>query len=76
MDRNKISSRKLPYFFDKRVLITGSSSGIGRSLAYWYLNNGARVALVGRDRDSLTEIGAQFPSQAIVIHCDLSEDKQ
>ena len=57
-----------PYFLDKRVLITGSSSGIGRCLAFWYLNNGARVALVGRDKDSLTEIGKQFPSQAIVIH--------
>lgn len=65
-----------PYFLDKRVLVTGSSSGIGRAVAFWYLNNGARVALVGRDKDSLTEIGKQFPSQAIVIHCDLAEDKQ
>ena len=65
-----------PYFLDKRVLITGSSSGIGRCLAFWYLNNGARVALVGRDKEALTDIGKQFPSQAIVIHWDLSEDKQ
>lgn len=66
----------MKYFFDKKVLITGSSSGIGKSLAFFYLNHGARVALVGRDRDALTEIASQFPSQAIVIHCDLSEDKQ
>ena len=72
----KKKSRVKPYFCDKRILITGSSSGIGRCLAFWYLNNGARVALVGRDKDHLTEIGKQFPSQAIVIHCDLSEDKQ
>lgn len=65
-----------PYFLDKRILITGSSSGIGRSLAYWYLNNGARVALVGRDKVSLQEIGREFPSQALVVHCDLVEDKQ
>ena len=65
-----------PYFLDKRILITGSSSGIGRCLAFWYLNNGARVALVGRDKTSLTEIGKEFPSQAIVIHCDLADDKQ
>lgn len=57
-----------PYFLDKRVLITGSSSGIGRCLAYWFLNNGARVGLVGRDKESLTDIGRDFPSQAIVIH--------
>lgn len=40
------------------------------------MNNGARVALVGRDKESLSEIGKQFPSQAIVIQCDLSEDEQ
>lgn len=65
-----------PYFLDRRILITGSSSGIGRCLAFWYLNNGARVALVGRDKDSLTNIAKEFPSQAIVIHCDLADDKQ
>jgi NAD(P)-dependent dehydrogenase (short-subunit alcohol dehydrogenase family) len=65
-----------PYFLDRRILITGSSSGIGRCLAFWYLNNGARVALVGRDKDSLTKIAKEFPSQAIVIHCDLADDKQ
>ena len=37
------------YFLHKVVLITGASSGIGRALAYWYLNNGARVAIIGRD---------------------------
>ena len=41
------------YFFKKCVLITGASSGIGRTLAYWYLNNGAKVALVGRDMKEL-----------------------
>lgn len=41
--------KKEGYFLQKVVLITGASSGIGRSLAFWYLNNGARVCLVGRD---------------------------
>jgi len=27
--------RSVPYFTNKRVLITGASSGLGRSLAYW-----------------------------------------
>ena len=47
------SATGLPYFFKKRVLITGASSGIGMALAYYYLNQGARVALVGRDIDTL-----------------------
>jgi NADP-dependent 3-hydroxy acid dehydrogenase YdfG len=53
---------KLPSFFlNKIVLITGASSGIGRTLSYWYLNNGAKVALVSRDAEELNNIGKQFP---------------
>ena len=50
------------YFLGKCVLITGASSGIGRTLAFWYLNNGARVALVGRDVAEMDKIAKQFPS--------------
>jgi NADP-dependent 3-hydroxy acid dehydrogenase YdfG len=57
-----VSNTKPPYFADKKVLITGASSGVGMALAYWYLNNGAQVALIGRDIETLTSIGAQFPS--------------
>jgi len=51
-----IEDRKLPYFLGKHILITGASSGIGRTLAFFYLNNGARVALVGRDVMELDSI--------------------
>ena len=44
MEPHKIN---LPYFTGKKILLTGASSGIGRGLAYWYLNKGAKVALVG-----------------------------
>jgi short-subunit dehydrogenase len=30
-------SAKPPYFADKKVLITGASSGVGMALAYWYI---------------------------------------
>ena len=63
------NSQRLPkqpkqpgYFLAKSVVITGASSGIGRTLAYWYLNNGAKVALVARDIDELDNIGKNFPS--------------
>ncbi len=69
-----VSNTKPPYFADKKVLITGASSGVGMALAYWYLNNGAQVALIGRDIETLTSIGAQFPSQSLVIQCDLGID--
>jgi NADP-dependent 3-hydroxy acid dehydrogenase YdfG len=41
-----------------------------------YLNNGAQVALVGRDIETLSKIGEQFPSQSLVIQCDLGIDLQ
>ena len=56
-------------------MITGASSGIGRSLAYWYLNNGARVALLGRDIQQLNEIAKQYPSMALAIQCELTTDQ-
>ena len=67
---------KHDYFLKKKVLITGASSGIGRCLAYWYLNNGAKVALVGRDLQELDKIGKLFPSQSLVIQADLTLDIQ
>ena len=62
------------YFLQKVVLITGASSGIGRSLAFWYLNNGARVALVGRDFTEMDNIARQFQGHALVVQCDLTDD--
>ena len=54
-------------FSNKRVLVTGASSGIGRAVAFYFLNLGAKVALVGRDIDSLKEIGSNFPGQTVCI---------
>ncbi len=64
---NRGGDQRSPYFADKKVLITGASSGVGMALAYWYLNNGAQVALVGRDIETLSRIGQQFPTQSLVI---------
>ena len=64
------------YFSQKRVLITGASSGVGRACAFWLLNQGAKVALIGRDINELSEIGMAFPSQAIAVKCDLAVDRE
>ena len=54
--------QKPNWFLQKCIVITGTSSGIGRTLAFWYLNNGARVVLVGRDIAELENIGREFPA--------------
>jgi NAD(P)-dependent dehydrogenase (short-subunit alcohol dehydrogenase family) len=40
-------------FEGKRILVTGSTRGIGQSLARHFLDNGARVAVNGRSRGSV-----------------------
>ena len=62
------------YFLHKVVVITGASSGIGRSLSFWYLNNGARVALIGRDIRQLDIIAKQYPVQSLAIQAELTND--
>jgi NADP-dependent 3-hydroxy acid dehydrogenase YdfG len=39
----------VPYFYNKVVVITGGTSELGHALSYWYLNHGAKVAMVGRN---------------------------
>ena len=40
-------------FQNKRVLITGSSRGIGYKIAEWFVSKGAKVILNGRNKKDL-----------------------
>jgi len=40
------------FFFDKRVVITGAGSGIGKALSYYFLNQGAHVFMVINDHST------------------------
>ena len=64
------------YFASKRIVITGASGGIGRACCMWFLNQGARVILVGRDTNELFKIASEFPSQAICVQCDLTKETE
>ncbi len=44
----------------KTVLITGATSGIGRSAAYLFAENGANVIITGRRADRLDKISAEL----------------
>ncbi|MEP1553722.1 SDR family NAD(P)-dependent oxidoreductase, partial [Paraglaciecola sp.] len=46
----------------KRVLITGATSGIGKSLVDIYIHNGYEVVATGRDLTKLATLKKQYPS--------------
>ena len=57
-----------------RILVTGASSGIGRSIAEQAALEGARVALAARSRDKLAELEQSLKQRsadaiAITAHC-------
>jgi len=56
---------------DKRALVMGSSTGIGRGIAEALAAEGARVALCARNCDALEKAAAAIPNAA-AFPCDLS----
>jgi short-subunit dehydrogenase len=61
-------------FLNKKILITGASNGIGKSVATYFLNSGATVVLVGKDTESLKTLSKNFPNYSTTITCDLTKD--
>lgn len=47
-------------FQDKKVLITGGGSGIGRAVATAFVKGGAKVSICGRDPEKLTETAQEL----------------
>src|SRR5882757_6814172 len=61
---------------NKVVIITGASSGIGKSLAAEFASRGANLVLAARQYVSLCEIAQnlqqQYNIKAIAVQCDVS----
>lgn len=62
-------------FLNKKIVVTGASSGIGLSVALYFLNCGAKVILASRDIESMRNLcnNFKFPN-AIIMKLDLSKD--
>jgi len=58
---------------DKRVLITGGAGGIGMAVARRFLDEGARVVLLDRDRRALARIEGEIQGLSGVIGADVSD---
>src|SRR5437868_15513932 len=57
------------------VLVTGASSGIGRTTALAFSAAGARVAMAARRRDRLEENAGRM-QDALVVPTDLTDEAQ
>ena len=66
-------------FHGQVAIVTGGGQGIGRRIALDFLNEGASVALVGRDLKKLEHTiqdAGRASSNAIAVHADILEENQ
>jgi meso-butanediol dehydrogenase/(S,S)-butanediol dehydrogenase/diacetyl reductase len=61
---------------DKRVMITGGASGIGKSTAQRFLEEGARVAVLDRDEKACQDLKKEMPKLGETLISDVTEPKQ
>jgi len=65
---------------DKTVIITGASSGIGKSLAHEFAKRGANLVLGARQYVLLCEIAQsieqQYGVRAVAVHCDVAIEEE
>lgn len=63
-------------FSGKTVLVTGASRGIGEATARAFAALGAKVGLVARDQERLSELSAQLGGAAHVAVADVADPAQ
>lgn len=59
---------------DKKVVIVGASSGIGRALSHMFSAKGAIVYLVSRTQAKLEAVKKELPSESYVLTMDMLDD--
>lgn len=59
---------------DRRILVIGASSGVGREIGLAASRAGARVAFAARRRDRLEDAVAAAEGKAFAVPCDVTDD--
>ncbi len=59
---------------DRRILVTGGSSGIGKAIAELLVRSGAKVAITGRDKEKLNRVSKE--NGFLGIPLDISSDSE
>ena len=61
-------------FKGKIVIVTGAASGIGEATARRFVAEGAKVALVDRNNESLEKVAKSLPGDQVMVHAaDVSD---
>ncbi len=58
---------------NKRTLITGGASGIGKATVMRFLEEGAQVSVIDRDEEAGEQLKQQVPELSAVIQADVSD---
>jgi NAD(P)-dependent dehydrogenase (short-subunit alcohol dehydrogenase family) len=71
----------MDWFRDKKVVITGGSSGIGRAVALLLARRGAEVCIIGRTREKLDSALREIRSKASgrkfnAVQADVADRRQ
>ena len=59
-------------FTERKILITGSSRGIGRRIAEDFISLGARVLITGTNETLLREVKDELGSHCHYVRCNFS----
>ena len=60
----------------KTALVTGGTTGIGLATARLFMEHGARVAVTGRNPDTLDAARRELGEQALVLRCDAGDVRE
>ena len=61
---------------NKRVVVTGGASGIGLATAVRFLNEGANVVIMDKDREAGEQLLTELPGLTKFFTCDVSDMSQ
>ena len=56
----------------KNIIVVGGTSGIGKSAVKAFINEGARLTVIGRDSKKLSDIQRDLGNYGIAIEGDAS----
>lgn len=58
---------------NKRILVTGASDGIGKEISIKLSKSGAKMILLGRNKEKLESVSMQCQNECHIVACDITD---